>query len=328
MTNAYQLNDIRFFYGKTLALSLPKLVVQASKVTALIGANGCGKSTLLNLLAFLVPKQQGTIQLFSESLNKKNQNSLIKRIAFVPQKPYLLRGTVSDNLRLALKFHHVDKPPASLIQAVLKDFNIVHLSQQPAKTLSGGELQKVALARAIITNPDVLLMDEPFSYLDQASAQLLEQFILQYVKNTGKTLVFSTHNRLQGCAIADNVISLVNGKSVETPLINLFQGSISEGFFNTGKINIMLANNTQDYLHISIAPDEIVLSRHALVSSMRNQFEGKVMAIADENGKVRVAVLAGELFQVIITKQALKALNISLGDMLWVAFKSNAIVAF
>ena len=240
----------------------------------------------------------------------------------------MLRGTVSDNLRLALKFHHVDKSPASLIQAVLKDFNIVHLSQQPAKTLSGGELQKVALARAIITNPDVLLMDEPFSYLDQASAQLLEQFILQYVKNTGKTLVFSTHNRLQGCAIADNVISLVNGKSVETPLINLFQGSISEGFFNTGKINIMLVNNTQDYLHISIAPDEIVLSRHALVSSMRNQFEGKVMAIADENGKVRVAVLAGELFQVIITQQALKALNISLGDMLWVAFKSNAIVAF
>ena len=328
MTDAYQLTNITFFYDKMLALSLPKLTIRADKITAIIGPNGCGKSTLLNLLALLQKKQQGQIEFFSESITEKNSSSYRKRIVFLPQKPYMLRGTVSDNLELTLKFHGIKNNRSEKINSVLENLNITHLKRQQAKTLSGGELQKVALARAIITNPDVLLMDEPFSYLDQNSEQLLEQFIGDYVKNNNKTLIFSTHNRLQGMAIADDVISLVKGEWVKSPLINLFHGSCINQLFDTGKIQIMLADNTHEYHHVSIDPNEIVLSRKQLVSSMRNQYHGKVTAIADEMGKIRVSVVAGELFQVLITYQALKELQISLSDQLWVNFKSNAILAF
>ena len=327
MTAAYQLTNIRFFYDKTLALSLPKLTIQANKITAIIGPNGCGKSTLLNLLALLQKNQQGQISFFSESITENNASSYRKRIAFLPQKPYMLRGTVSDNLDLTLKFHGIKNNRLKKINSALETLNIAHLKLQQAKTLSGGELQKVALARAIITNPDVLLMDEPFSYLDQNSEQLLEQFIVDYVKNN-KTLVFSTHNRLQGMAIADDVISLVKGAVVKSPLINLFHGSCKNQLFDTGKIQIMLADSAQNYQHVSIDPNEIVLSRERLVSSMRNQYHGKVTAIADETDKIRVSVSAGELFQVSITYQAFKELEISLADQLWVNFKSNAILAF
>ena len=328
MTNAYQLTDIRFFYEKTLALSLPKLTIRADKITAIIGPNGCGKSTLLNLLAFLQKNQQGQIEFFSESITEKNTPFCRKRIAFLPQKPYMLRGTVSDNIYLTLKFHGIKNNRSEKINSVLETLNITHLNLQQAKTLSGGELQKVALARAIITNPDVLLMDEPFSYLDQNSEQLLEQFMGDYVKNNNKTLIFSTHNRLQGMAIADDVISLVKGEWVKSPLINLFHGSCKNQLFDTGNIQIMLADSAQIYQHVSIDPNEIVLSREQLVSSMRNQYHGKVTAITDEMGKIRVSVAAGELFQVSITYQALKELEISLADQLWVNFKSNAILAF
>jgi len=328
MTAAYQLTNVAFFYDKTLALSLPKLTIQADKITAIIGPNGCGKSTLLNLLALLQKNQQGQINFFSESITEKNTSSYRKRISFLPQKPYMLRGTVSDNLDLTLKFNGIKNNRLEKINSVLEILNIAHLKLEQAKILSGGELQKIALARAIITSPDVLLMDEPFSYLDQNSEQLLEQFITEYVQTNNKTLIFSTHNRLQGMAIADDVISLVKGELVKSPLINLFHGSCSNQLFDTGKIQIMLADSTQNYQHVSIDPNEIVLSRERLISSMRNQYHGKVTAIADEIDKIRVSISAGELFQVSITHQAFKELEISITDQLWVNFKSNAILAF
>jgi len=329
LENAYQLKDIKYAYGKTLALSLPELNIQAGKTTALIGPNGCGKSTLLNLLAFVEQKQQGQIKCFSKISNKQNLHSLIRRVALLPQKPYMLRGSVLNNLDLALQFRGIKKGErADLIRATLEKLNITHLSLKQAKTLSGGELQKVALARAIITNPDILLMDEPFSYLDYASEQTLESFICTYVNNNNKTLIFSTHNRLQGVAIADNVISLVKGKAVKTPLINVFHGCSKKQLFDTGKIQIVLADNEKDYQHVSIDPREIVLSKEPVQSSMRNQYQGKVLAITDEANKIRISIDAGELFQVLITYQALKELNVSLADKLWVNFKSNAIVAF
>jgi tungstate transport system ATP-binding protein len=329
MADAYQLNDIQFFYDKTLALSLSELNIQANKITALIGPNGCGKSTLLNLLAFLTTNQQGRINFFSEPATSNNKLSFSKRIAFLPQKPYLLRGTVEDNLNLALKFKNIQKNQSpTLIKSALKTLDITHLCQQHAYSLSEGELQKVALARAIITSPDVLLMDEPFSYLDHNSEQTVKHFIQYYVKKSNKTLVFSTHNRLQGLAIAGDTISLVKGKLIKTPLINLFHGTIINQLFDTGKIQIMLVDKSAGYQNVSINPDEIVLSKELLVSSMRNQFHGKVMAIIDEMGKIRISIQAGELFQVMITYQSLAELDISLGDLLWVNFNSNAIVAF
>ena len=328
MTNAYQLNNISFAYDKSPVLTIDQLTIPANKITALIGPNGCGKSTLLNLLAFLQSCQQGQMHFFTQPVSQQNAASLIKRIAFLPQKPYMLRGSVFDNLVKPLQFHHLKDNQQAKIQSALEQLDITHLSQQQANTLSGGEQQKVALARAIITDPDVLLMDEPFSYLDYSSEQLLEAFIDRYVKQHHKTLIFSTHNRLQGLAISDNVISLVEGKIVNTPLINLFRGCSKGQIFDTGKIKILLPDYSQTYKHVSIDPNEIVLSRTALVSSMRNQYQGRVIAIANEKGKIRVSVLAGELFQVIITPASLKELDISLGNSLWVNFKSNSILMF
>ena len=329
MPPAYQLQAVRFVYGAKTVLSLPALTIESGKVTALIGPNGCGKSTLLNLLACLEAPAAGTITCFGELVRPKSMHAFRKRIGFLPQKPYMLKGSVRENLKLALKLHSVPKNVwKPRIDGVLERLAISHLAQQQADKLSGGEQQKAALARALITRPEVLLLDEPFSYLDQAGNGLLEQFISDYSAEGQGTLIFSTHNRLQGLALADEVISLVQGELIKSPLINLFHGHAGLHVFDTGKIKIMLVDEGSSCRHVSIDPNEIVLSRQPLFSSIRNQFQGRVTAIAEEAGKVRVVVNAGEVFQVLITYDALNDLDLNLGDALWVNFKSNSVVAF
>lgn len=328
MTLAYHLTNIQFSYDKALALAIPELSIQAAKVTALIGPNGCGKSTLLNLLAFLQPIQQGQMAFFSASMTKNRTASAIRRVSFLPHKPYMLRGTVADNLKLVLKFHNIKDSHSERLQSALTKLNIAHLSQKQANKLSGGEQQKVALARAIITHPEVLILDEPFSYLDHKSEQELEKFIRLHIKDGDKTLIFSTHNRLQGLAIADNIISLVKGELVKSPLINLFHGICENQVFDTGKIQVILTDDARDPQHISIDPTEIVLSREPFISSMRNQFKGKVTAIAEEMGGIRVTVHSGELFQILMSYQEFKKLDIGLAEQMWINFNSKSILVF
>ncbi len=327
MNNAYQLKDIIFYYNKLQALSIKSLDIHAHKITALIGPNGCGKTTLLNLLAFLTENQQGQMYFFSDQVSRKYFHSFIQRISFLPQQPYLLRGSVADNLALTLKFHQQNNKQKKIIN-VLEQLGIEHLRFKQVKTLSGGEQQKVALARAIITDPDVLLMDEPFSYLDHCSEKLLESFIKEYTKQTHKTIVFSTHNRLQGIAIADNVISLIHGKVVNSPLINLFQGGVKQLIFDTGKIKIILSTVNQRFQYVSIDPNKISLSVKSPTAEIKNQYHGRVTAMIDEQEQIRVSVLAGELFQVLLSIEQFKALDVSLSDQVWVAFQPSCISVF
>jgi tungstate transport system ATP-binding protein len=329
MSRAYQLHNIRFDYSEKTALSLPELSIDAGKLTALVGPNGCGKSTLLNLLAFVEKPSVGHILFFGEQSRPEDCLAYRQRIGYLPQKPYMLRGTVLDNLNLALKLRGIPKNLwQNRIDKILGCLNIGHLKVHKATSLSGGELQKTALARTLVTGPNVLLLDEPFSYLDQASNQLLGRVIREYLKEMKATLVFSTHDRLQALALADEVISLVGGKQIKSPLVNLYHGVCKQHVFSTGKIHVILTADIVDCQHVSVDPHEIVLSRQPLVSSIRNQFQGKVLAISEEMGKVRVAVDAGEIFQVLITYEALNDIKIHLGEQVWVSFKSNSVVAF
>jgi tungstate transport system ATP-binding protein len=329
MSYAYQSQAIRFAYGEKNVLSLPELNIDAGKVTALVGPNGCGKSTLLNLLAFVEKPSSGHILFFDEQAKPENCFTYRQRIGYLPQKPYMLRGTVLGNLNLALKLRGIPKNCwHNRVDKVLERLNIGHLKSHKATSLSGGELQKTALARTLVTQPSVLLLDEPFSYLDQASNQLLAQVIGDYLREMQATLVFSTHDRLQALALANEVISLVEGEQVKSPLVNLYHGACNQHVFSTDKIDIVLTADIVDCQHVSVDPHEIVLSRQPLVSSIRNQFQGKVLVISDEMGKVRVAVDAGEIFQVLITYEALNDLKIHLGEQVWVSFKSNSVVAF
>lgn len=330
MTSAYQLNDIGIRFGSTEALNIDSLSLPSNQSTALLGENGAGKSTLMHLLAFILRPQQGQILLSGQVITGKPTAGQRRQIGFVSQQPYLLQGSVSDNLKLALKLQRV--PHAShpaLIEKALNLVNLTGLADQDAATLSGGELKRAAIARAVVYEPDILLLDEPFSHLDQRHIRQLEQTIRQFSAEAGKTVIFSTHDRLQAMAIADNSINLVGGRVTAAPLLNLYHGQCHQQLFDTGKITVHIAEKAPEARHLAIDPSQIIVSDQPLDhTSMLNQFRGRLIQITEESGHVRLLVDCGELFHAIITPTSLHKLSLHLGYTVWINFKASAVTVF
>lgn len=329
MTAAYQLTNIKVNYQQQCVLDIAELSLPQHKCIALLGDNGAGKSTLLNLLAFTAQANQGEILLGGQLISYPLTISQRQSIGYVSQHPLLLQGTVADNMMLALKLQGIDpQHHKTRIKTALQQVNVEHLAQQSTATLSGGELKRVAIARAIVYQADILLLDEPFSHLDQHHYQQLETIIQQFSKQQNKTVIFSTHNRLQGLALADSTINLVQGKITSSPLLNLFHGQLSNHVFDTGNIQIHTTSDSDNARNIAIDPNEIIISKQPLESSMRNCFNGRLTLIAEETDTIRLTVDCGELFHVLISPESLTQLGLILGGDLYLSFKSTATKVF
>ena len=215
MTMLYYLNNIQFAYAKNTVLKIEQLEISANNVTALLGNNGAGKSTLLKLLAFLESPQQGQLLFKGENFKTSSLLSLRKRVVLVAQKPYLLKGTVLDNVLLGLKFRSIPLQLAKK-QAIeaLEWVGITSFSNRQVAKLSGGEAQKVALARALALKPEVLLLDEPFTHLDQESIKHLSHIITHFSQSNGQSVIFSAHDGLHVTTLAEKTIFLRSGRCV------------------------------------------------------------------------------------------------------------------
>ncbi|PHS24363.1 MAG: molybdenum ABC transporter ATP-binding protein [Methylophaga sp.] len=325
---AYQLHNIKVHYKQRCVLDIDKLSLQQNQCIALLGDNGAGKSTLLNLLAFTAQANEGEILLAGQQVSYPLSTTHRQSIGYVSQHPLLLQGSVRDNIMLALKLQGIgSQHHKELTQTALAQVNLEQLADQSTATLSGGELKRAAIARAISYQPDILLLDEPFSHLDQHHYQQLETILLQLSKQN-KTVIFSTHNRLQGLALADSSINLVNGRVTSTPLLNLFHGNLHHHIFDTGKLQIYTTSNIDNAHNIAIDPNEIIISKHALESSMRNCFSGRLTLIAEEIDSIRLTVDCGEIFHALISQESLTQLALSLGDTVYLSFKSTATKVF
>lgn len=216
MSELYRLDHIRFGYLiNQVVLDIPELKIAADKITAIQGINGAGKSTLLKLLAFLERPQRGSIQFCGKSLADTRLLSSRRNVSLVAQKPYLLRGTVFENVLSGLKFRGTPAHSAEkqVIEALAKT-GISSFADKPAAHLSGGEAQKVALARALVLQPKVLLLDEPFSHLDQASIENLTRLITDFSGQYGHTVIFTTHDHLVAQMLANEVIQIASSGQV------------------------------------------------------------------------------------------------------------------
>ncbi len=187
----------------------------------LMGPNGAGKSLLLRLLHGLILPSRGTISWGG----KQPLRDIQRRQALVFQKPVLLRRSVTDNIDFVLRLQgQVD---VAYRQELLARVGLLALARQPARRLSGGEQQRLALARALATRPEVLLLDEPTSSLDPASVLMIEQ-IVRDTAARGVKIIFVTHDIGQARRLADDVVFLHRGRVAEhTPAAAFFSGPAS-----------------------------------------------------------------------------------------------------
>jgi tungstate transport system ATP-binding protein len=217
----YRLDSVRHRYGDRVVLDIGRLEVARGETLAIVGPSGCGKSTLLRLLQFLERPASGSVWFEDRLIDSEPPLDLRRRVTTVFQRPLVLNRSVSANLAYGLDVRGRGHRPAD-IGALLKALGLAQVAHVPARTLSGGEIQRVAFGRAVAFDPDVLLLDEPTANLDPRNVRLVEDLIRQR-QAQGVTIVVATHQIFQARRLAHRAALLLDGQIVETgPTAQLF----------------------------------------------------------------------------------------------------------
>lgn len=195
-----ELVNVQKRYGACVALDIPALTIKPGERLAVIGPNGSGKSTLLRLLAGVLAPDTGTVQ---------TGNLQRGEIGYLPQQPYAFDLSVQKNVELALER---ESDREKMAQEALERVGLLHLWKARANRLSGGETQRMALARVLAKPRKLLLLDEPTASTDIQAMELIERAILDYVEQTGCTLVFSSHAPSQAMRLSTRVLALDGGR--------------------------------------------------------------------------------------------------------------------
>lgn len=213
----YTLRDVTQRYDERTVLQVDFLEIYQGEILAIVGPSGAGKSTLLRQLNFLEKPTAGQLTFQNSPMNGHPPPLELRRqVTTVFQTPILLNRSVADNIAYGLKIRgHNRQATHQAVHSVLKEVGLNHLGQASARTLSGGEAQRVALARTLVLQPQVLLMDEPTANLDPYNIKLIETIISDVNQQRNTTIVLVTHNIFQAKRLADRVAFLLNGQLVE-----------------------------------------------------------------------------------------------------------------
>jgi tungstate transport system ATP-binding protein len=210
-------NGLMVRRGGRVVLEVDELQLWRGEILALVGPNGAGKSTLVTALALLERPAAGTIQLDGRAVDwQRGLLAARRRLAIVFQEPLLFDTTVFENVATGLKLRGVrrwDRTPR--VERWLERLGITHLAGRQARTLSGGEAQRTSLARALVLEPELLLLDEPFAALDGPTREALADDLLPLLRDSATTTVLVTHDRDEALEIGDRLAIVLDGRLVQ-----------------------------------------------------------------------------------------------------------------
>ena len=217
MTSLITVKNLEVRAGKKMLLSIPHFEIQEGEVLGIMGPNGAGKSTFIKALSLLEKPAQGSILLKHQDITDDLTLEMRRKFAVAMQQPLLLDTTVFQNVAIGLKLRNLPRQEVKQKVAFwLGKFQIGHLAKKHAAHLSGGEAQRVNLARAMVLEPEVLFLDEPFSALDfPTKAQLLKD-IKSIIEQTKTTTVFVSHDLMELKYLAGTLAILMDGQLKQT----------------------------------------------------------------------------------------------------------------
>jgi len=202
--------------GGVQVLDLPRFCISAEEKVAVIGPNGAGKSSLLLGLACLIQRECGSITFQGEMVVPRAETAFRRRIAMVFQEPLLFDTTVLDNVAEGLRIRGSGRSAArEAAMESLELFKVGHLAGRSAHKLSGGEAQRVSLARAFAVRPQLILMDEPFSSLDLPTRILLAEDLGRILHESGTAALIATHDRIEALRVVDRLVVMDGGKIIQ-----------------------------------------------------------------------------------------------------------------
>ncbi len=220
MKPVYTIANLRKKYQNKEVLNIDNMQLYQGEIFGLMGPSGAGKSTLLRLLDFLEEPTAGVIEFNGKRFGTDREPELKqkRKITTVFQRSALLRTSLWNNVVYPLKLRgeEINGEKKEEIEKLLEQMGLTEFKDQRADKLSGGETQRAALARALVFEPEVLLLDEPTSNLDPTNIGIIEEMIKQYIKKENKMILVVTHNIFQARRLADRVGLLHQGQLVET----------------------------------------------------------------------------------------------------------------
>ncbi len=341
-------------YPGKKALENVNFKVEDGEVFAVIGPNGAGKTTLLRILDLLDTPTSGSVYFNSVAVDYSTKNllALRRRVAIVFQQTVLFNTSVFNNVAYGLKIRGENKRNIrEKVKEVLQLVRLQGFERKNALDLSGGEAQRVALAQALIIEPELLLLDEPTANLDPKNVSIMEEALSWINKQQKTTLIMTTHNMAQAQNLANKVALLFNGKIEKIgPAKKIFLAQskyladfarIENIFTGISKVNrdgisvVEIGNEVQieaafqrsGKLTVYVRPEDIILSRNSVMSSARNVFRGRIVEMVDLGPVMRLKVDAGKEFVVQVTRRSFNEMKLNIGSEVFLVFKASAVQA-
>lgn len=341
-------------YGEREVLQGLSLSIAKGEVFALIGPTGSGKTTLLRIIDLLEVPGAGEIYFNGKYVPRsgKQRLEIRRRMSFIHQKPQVFNLSVYDNVACGLRWRGEKKNKvAEKVGHILEMVELEGYKDRNAWTLSGGEAQRVALARSLVLEPEVLLLDEPTANLDPVSTTKIEQLVSYVARQHNTTMIMATHDMSQGRQLADRIGVLLDGRLVQTGnaadifhspqneevayfvgMENIIEGII--GVSNGGIVTVNIDGNAIQAIssypvgkevYACIRPENITLALYNTQSSARNSFRGEVIRVTTLGPLSRVEMNCGFPLMALVTKISAEELNLQAGSKVYATFKATGV---
>jgi len=354
MAAVLEIRDLLVSRNRRPVLQVTQLDILEKETLAIIGPNGAGKSTLLLVLSRLIKAERGQLLFWGKAMDSSGDLAYRRKIGLVLQDPLLLDGSVFDNVAAGLRFRGLaNRLVRPRVDLWLERLGIAGLSKRPAHSLSGGEAQRVSLARAFALDPDVLLLDEPFSSLDTPThARLLDDFH-SLIRSVNISTVFVTHDMDEALLLGDRVAVILDGHLAQVgapadvfnapadPEIARFVGvetvipgrvttnqaglaQVEAGSFKVEAVGDIAAGRA---VYVCLRPEDITLWAQPTeqTSSARNRVTGRLVKLTPQGPLVRVVLDCGFPLVALITRSSTSEMGLQIGQEVAATFKASAV---
>ncbi len=351
-----ELREVRVDRGGVRVLEIPSFRLEAGELVSIIGPNGSGKSTLLLTLMSLLPRAAGTLRYRGAEVRTAGEVlACRRRMALVFQDPLLLDATVQDNVAAGLRLRRLPRAEVRRrVEAALGRFHLAELAQRYARRLSGGEARRVNLARALAVDPEVLLLDEPFTSLDLPTRQAVVDDLEPALRQAGTAAVLVTHDQVEALRLSTRIVVMHGGRIVQSDQpsvvmndpVNEFVAACvgmetilpgvvrrSEG----GEIVADVAGReidaigpgaVGDLVYCCVRPESVVLEaadgRHR-PTSVRNAFAARVEAVVAAGPTLKVRLACGFPLVASVTAESFTLLGLTQGKDVLASFKATSV---
>ena len=341
--------------GGVEVLDVHSLRVQEREVISLIGPNGCGKTTLLLSIMGLLERAAG--ELLYRGFAVRSGRAMIsyrRKLALVLQEPCLFDVTVYENVASGLRIRGVGRTEERRrTGAYLERFRLRDLAERSARKLSGGEARRVNLARALVTEPEVLLLDEPFTSLDPPTRQSIVDDLERTIRDTGTAAILVTHDQSEALRLSDRIVVMNGGSIVQSDApsvvlndpVNAFVASwvgmesILEGVICRSAGGELVASvagreieavgdgSPGDRVYCCIRPESVILDvrNPTSVTSARNVFPARIVSVTSGGSYLKLKLDCGFSLVAHVTRESFAALDLAHREDVFASFKATAV---